>query len=71
MNTLETSAAPDSRVESAKFDIDMAQDHLDTTQYYLSDAIGYLDGARKTRATEILDKVSSALADLDRLREAL
>ncbi|OBA66050.1 hypothetical protein A5633_03020 [Mycolicibacterium elephantis] len=61
----------DDPVQAASFDLDCAQDHLDTCQYYMSDAIGYLDGARKTRAEEILDKVTRALADLDRLREAL
>ena len=61
----------DNRIQAAKLDIDSARDHLDTAQYYVSDAIGYLDGARRTRVEEILDRVGKALADLDRLREVL
>ncbi len=58
-------------VQAAKRDLDSARDHIDTASYYASDATGYLDGARRTRAHEIHDRITSVLADLDRLREAL
>ncbi|MCV7214712.1 hypothetical protein H7J51_05360 [Mycobacterium crocinum] len=51
--------------------IDSARGHLDTAQCHLSDAIEYLDAARRTRAEEILDRTTAALADLDRLRATL
>lgn len=57
--------------QAARLDLETACDHLDAAVYIAAVAAEYLDGARKTRATEILDKVSSALADLDRLRAAL
>lgn len=59
------------RTYAAKWDIDSARGHLDTTACLVDSATEHLDGARKTRATEILDKVSTLLADLDRLRAAL
>lgn len=61
----------DNRLQAAKVDVDSARDHIDTAQYYLTDAVGYLEAARCARATEILDHVSAVLADLDRLRAAL
>ena len=59
------------RAYAAKWDIDSARGHLDTTACLLTDAVGYLDDARQARVKEILDHVSAVLADLDRLREAL
>lgn len=64
-------AATENKVYAAKWDLDAARGHADTAICLLDSAIEHLDGARKTRATEILDKVSTLLADLDRLRAAL
>lgn len=57
--------------QTTKSSVDAARDHLDTAQYHLTDAIGYLDGARRSRTEEVLDRVGAALADLDRIRRAL
>ncbi|OBB42706.1 hypothetical protein [Mycobacterium sp. 852002-51961_SCH5331710] len=57
--------------QAAKHAIDSARDHIDTSAYYLHDAIGHLDGARRTRAQQIHDNITSTLAALDRLRETL
>lgn len=54
-----------------RYPIDRARDHLDTCVLHLTDAIESFDGARRTRAVEILDMVSGTLAELDRLREGL
>ena len=59
------------RTYAAKWDIDSARGHLDTTACLIDSATEYLDGARKTRAIEILDHLTAALADLDRLAEVL
>jgi hypothetical protein len=59
------------RAYAAKWDLDNARGHLDTAACLLDDAIGHLEGARATRAQEILDHVTAVLADLDRLRAAL
>lgn len=59
------------RTYAARWDIDSARGYLDTTVCLIDSATEHLDGARKTRATEILDKARSVLADLDRLRAAL
>lgn len=59
------------RTYAAKWDIDSARGHLDTVACHLTDAVSLLDGARHTRAAEILDHVTAVLADLDRLREVL
>lgn len=59
------------QIYGAKWDIDSARGHLDTAACLLDDAIGHLEGARATRAQEILDHVTAVLTDLDRLREAL
>ena len=56
---------------AARWDIDSARGHLDTVACHLTDAVGYLEGARRTRAQEILDHAAAVLADLDRLRAAL
>lgn len=56
---------------AAKWAIDNARGHLDTVACHVNDGIGHLGGARQTRATEILDRVTAVLADLDRLRAAL
>lgn len=57
--------------QAAKSDLDSARAHIDTAVYYTSDVIGYLDGARRTRAQDILDRITHVLVELDRLREAL
>lgn len=59
------------RAYAAQWDLDSARGHLDTAACLIDSAIEHLDGARKTRAIEILDRVSVALVDLDRLRAAL
>ncbi len=59
------------RSYAAKWDLDAARGHADTAICLVDSAIEHLDGARLTRAQEILDKVSTLLADLDRLRAAL
>lgn len=59
------------RTYAAKWDIDAARGHADTAICLLDSAIENLDGARRTRTTEILDKVSTLLADLDQLAEVL
>ena len=59
------------RAYAARWEIDGARGHLDTTMCLIDSAIEHLDGARKTRATEILDHITATLADLDRLRAAL
>lgn len=59
------------RAYAAKWDIDSARGHLDTVACHVNDAIGHLDGARQVRATEILDRATALLAELDRLRAAL
>lgn len=59
------------RTYAAQWDIDSARGHVDTACCLIDDAVGHLDGARKTRATEILDKATAVLAELDRLRAAL
>lgn len=51
--------------------LDRARGHLDTAICHLTDAASYLHGARATRAQQILDRITAALADLDRIREAL
>lgn len=56
---------------AAKWEIDGARGHLDTAACQLTDAVGYLDGARQTRTQEILDHLTAVLANLDRLREVL
>jgi hypothetical protein len=61
----------DNRLPAAKVEIDGARGHADTAICLLDSAIEHLDGARRTRAQEILDRVSTLLADLDRLRAAL
>jgi regulator of extracellular matrix RemA (YlzA/DUF370 family) len=47
------------------------RDYANTRSRLIDNAIGHLDGARKTRATEILDQATALLAELDRLRAAL
>lgn len=59
------------RAYAAKWDLDSARGHLDTVACLLDDATGYLDDARRVNVTEILDRTSALLADLDRLRAAL
>lgn len=59
------------RAYAARWDIDAARGHTDTVCCLIDNAIGHLDGARKTRATEILDQATALLAELDRLRAAL
>ena len=54
------------RTYAARWDIDSARGHLDTTACLVDSATEHLDGARKT-----LDRITAALADLDRLRAAL
>jgi hypothetical protein len=54
---------------AARYDLDCAFDHLDTAKYYVRDAAGYLEGARRTRVADLADQIACALADLDRLRE--
>lgn len=61
----------DDETYAARWDIDSARGHLDTAACLIDDAVGRLDDARKTRATEILDKATALLAELDRLRAAL
>lgn len=56
---------------AARWDLTGASGHLDTAACLLTDAVGYLDGARRTRAEEILERITAALAELDRLREVL
>lgn len=65
-----TNIAPH-RAYAAKWDIDSARGHLDTVACHLYDAAGHLDGARRTRVTEILDRATAVLAELDHFREAL
>ncbi|MGE2835463.1 hypothetical protein [Mycobacterium sp. SMC-4] len=67
MNTVSTSDC----TYAAQWDLDSARGHADTVCCLIDSAIGHLDDARKTRATEILDKATALLADLDRLRAAL
>lgn len=57
--------------QAARLDLETACDHLDSAAWIAAGASEYLDGARRTRATEIVDRLRGALADLDRLREAL
>lgn len=59
------------KVYAAKWDLDSARGHIDTACCLIDDAIGHLDGARETRAIEILERLAAALAELDRLRAAL
>ena len=59
------------RIYAARWDIDSARGHLDTAACHLDDAVAHLDGARETRVTEILDKATALLAELDRLRATL
>lgn len=59
------------RAYAARWDIDGARGHADTAICLVDSAIENLDGAGRTRATEILDKVSTLLADLDQLAEVL
>lgn len=56
---------------AARYDLDAARDHLDTAQYYLADATGRLEGARRTRSVVIAEQITRILADLDRLREVI
>lgn len=59
------------RAYCAKWDLDSAHGHADTAICLLDSALEHLDGARKTRATEILDHARAVLADLERLRGSL
>lgn len=59
------------REYAARWDVDGARGHADTMCCLIDSATEHLDGARKTRATEILDRARLVLADLDRLRAAL
>lgn len=59
------------QIYAAKWDIDSARGHTDTVVCLIDSAIEHLDGARRTRAQEILDRAGALLADLDHLREAL
>ncbi|MDX1890124.1 hypothetical protein [Mycolicibacterium sp. 050158] len=68
---MKTTTAADDQVFAARWEIDNARGHLDTAACQISDAVGYLDDARRARAAEILDRVSAALVELDRLRRAL
>lgn len=56
---------------AARWDVDGARGHADTLCCLIDSATEHLDGARKTRATEILDRARTVLADLDRLRATL
>ena len=56
---------------AARWDVDGARGHADTLCCHIDSATEHLDGARKTRATEILDRARTVLADLDRLRATL
>lgn len=59
------------RAYAAQWDVDSARGHADTVCCLIDNAIGHLDDARKTRATEIRDQATALLAALDRLREVL
>ncbi|MBI5536691.1 MAG: hypothetical protein HY898_28485 [Deltaproteobacteria bacterium] len=59
------------RTYAARWDVDGARGHADTLCCLIDSATEHLDGARKTRATEILDRARAVLADLDRLRATL
>ena len=61
----------DDETYAARWDLDSARGHADTVCCLIDNAIGHLDDARKARATEILDKATALLAELDRLREVL
>ena len=56
---------------AARWDVDGARGHADTLCCLIDSATENLDGARRTRAQEILDRARLVLADLDRLRAAL
>lgn len=56
---------------AAQWDLDSARGHADTVCCLIDNAVGHLDDARKTRATEILDRATALLAELDRLRATL
>lgn len=59
------------REYAARWDVDGARGHADTMCCLIDSATEHLDGARRTRAQEILDRARTVLADLDRLRAAL
>lgn len=59
------------REYAARWDVDSARGFADTVCCLIDSATEHLDGARRTRATEILDHARAVLADLDRLRAAL
>lgn len=59
------------REYAARWDVDGARGHADTMCCLIDSAVEHLDGARRTRAEEIVDRARMVLADLDRLRAAL
>ncbi len=59
------------RTYAARWDVDGARGHADTLCCLIDSATENLDGARRTRAEEILDQARIVLADLDKLRAAL
>ncbi|KRD04958.1 hypothetical protein ASE48_20165 [Mycobacterium sp. Root265] len=59
------------RTYAARWDVDGARGHADTVCCLIDSAAAHLDGARRARAEEILDRARFVLADLDQLRSAL
>ena len=64
-------AAIVNNIYAAQWDLDSARGHADTVCCLIDNAIGHLDDALRTRATEILDRATALLAELDRLRATL